>query len=183
MIKKYTKTEEKPLSEIIRNRKNYYQTKISEAFNIVYESRDFKYIGQFEKIVSTLNKRVIKGNLEGLIKESKRGRPRKIKEVDKRPRLTSYQFAKAKAEGMTNEEIKKKFRMNSAYQLSGFSRQYNKNLKKIEKDDLRPKLTSEEYAKAKAEGMTNEEIKKKFKMESARQLGGFAYQYLRKGKN
>ena len=68
MIKKYTKTEEKPLSEIIRNRKNYYQTKISEAFNIVYESRDFKYIGQFEKIVSTLNKRVIKGNLEGLIK-------------------------------------------------------------------------------------------------------------------
>ena len=124
MIKKYTKTEEKPLSEIIRNRKNYYQTKISEAFNIVYESRDFKYIGQFEKIVSTLNKRVIKGNLEGLIKESKRGRPRKIKEVDKRPRLTSYQFAKAKAEGMTNEEIKKKFKMESARQLGGFAYQY-----------------------------------------------------------
>ncbi|MAH03784.1 hypothetical protein CMI39_03295 [Candidatus Pacearchaeota archaeon] len=182
MAKKYTKTEEKPLSEVIGNRKNYYQTKIAEAFETVYKSKDFEYIGQFEKIVSKLTARALKGNLEGIIKESKRGRPRKIKEIDKRPRLTSYQYAKSRDEGMTNEEIKNKFRMDSPYHLSGFSRKYNKNLKERKKDDTRPKLTSKKYAKAKDDGMTNKEIKNKFRIDSARQLGGFAYQYLKKRK-
>ena len=122
------KTGEKTLSEVIYDRTTFYQGKIMEAFDRVYKSADIAYIEKFENAVSELVSKVSptgKGNLERraetapIIPVQHKPRP-----VEEKPRLTSYQYRKARDAGMTNEEIKTKFRMDSSYQICGFARQY-----------------------------------------------------------
>lgn len=121
MAKQHIRMEEKPLSEVIGKRRKHYQTKVEKAFDSVYNSGDFEYIGRFEGLVTKLSDVVIKrGNLDGLVQSTGKALPT----GDRRPRLTSYQYAKARDAGMTNEDIKKKFRMDSPHQISGFGRQY-----------------------------------------------------------
>lgn len=134
-MNKYIRTEEKPLSELIGSRKAHYLKKVEKAFDAVYNSARFGYIEQFEKIVSELSEKAVQGRLEGIVVEQEeKSIERKLKEkpirkVDKRQRLTSYQYAKSRDAGLTNEQIKEKFRIDSYRQLGGFVRQYNrKNL-------------------------------------------------------
>lgn len=53
------------------------------------------------------------------------------KQKDNRPRLTQYQYRRARDEGFSNEQIKERFRLDSAYQIGGYGRQYAK-IKKAE---------------------------------------------------
>ena len=45
-------------------------------------------------------------------------------QIDRRPRITQYQYRKARDEGMTYDEIKTKFRLDNPNQLGGFEMQY-----------------------------------------------------------
>ncbi len=130
---KYKKLEEKSLSEIVGERKSYYLGKIENAFDRVYRSKDFAYIERFEQAVLLLNDKFTKGRLEEkLLGQDKKPLKRKTPKVDTRPLLTMYRYAKARDKGMENEQIKEKFRLNSSYQLCGFSRWYSarKKMKK-----------------------------------------------------
>ena len=127
----YAKTEERPLSVVIGDRKGFYQAKIAAAFDKVYSSGNFRYIEQFEKAVLSLSAGIMQGNLEGrvLMQEPDampriRKRSKAISDVDRRPRLTSHQYAKARDEGLTNELIRERFRMSSPYQICGFAKAY-----------------------------------------------------------
>ncbi len=46
------------------------------------------------------------------------------KEADKRPILTLYQYSKERDAGITNEQIREKFRMKSSYSICGFAVNY-----------------------------------------------------------
>jgi len=63
-------------------------------------------------------------------RESRTKEDKRATDGDKRPRLTSYQYQKCRGEGMANEEIERKFRIDSAQQLGGLTAQYNKRKKK-----------------------------------------------------
>lgn len=126
--------EEKPLTEVIkevmRNRRDHYLTKIEETFRAIYRSGDCVYIERFEKLVSELSKLAKDGNLEGVvlksIEESKKEEGKKFTKgkIKRKPKLTQYQYARAKEKGMTNEEIKEKYRLDHPRQLSGFAGWY-----------------------------------------------------------
>ena len=133
---KYTRMEERPLSDIIEHRKNHYIEKVKKAFDTVYKSGNFAYISQFEDMFSKLSEEAIQGNLEkiliapynplmGISIETKVPK-RRTRKIDIKPRLTSYQYGKARDKGMTNEKIREKFRMNSPHQICGFARQYTR---------------------------------------------------------
>ncbi|MAG45596.1 MAG: hypothetical protein CMH63_02370 [Nanoarchaeota archaeon] len=118
---KRKRTEEKPLSEIIEGRRNYYKAQMTKAFEAVYASGDFGHIERFEQVVLRISEGAVSGKLEGLVSQQKR-KPK----GDRRPRLTAHQYNKSRDEGMSNEEIKAKFRIDPSYQLGGFARQYNR---------------------------------------------------------
>lgn len=138
-IVNFKKPEEKPLSEILNERKEYYTGKVAQAlmtytekiaqiFDKVYKSRNLDYINKFEQAILTLTKKVINSGLESIVTETEKKPVKKEiiprEKTDKRPRLTLYQYTKAREEGMTNEQIKEKFRMDSNYQIGGYARQY-----------------------------------------------------------
>ncbi len=126
---KYKGTEEKPLSELLETRRSYYMARIANAFDAVYRSKDFDYIDQFEQAVLLLSNNAEKNDLEKIVSEFQKKTGEK---TDKRPALTSYQYAKARDEGMTNEEIMRKYKVFSG-QLGGFAKAYNRRKKaKIE---------------------------------------------------
>lgn len=119
---KYKGNEERPLSELIENRKKYHITKLERALDAAYKNRDIEYIEQIERIVSLLSDGKI-GDLERILsKQTSKQSPQKT--PDKRPRLTRYQYRTCRNEGMSNEDIKKKFRTDNPYQINGFALQY-----------------------------------------------------------
>ncbi len=117
-MKVYRKIVERPLCELVDDRKMYYQSKIAKAFDIVYKSKNLDYIEQFEQDISMLTTKSLKEDLEGVLLESRKGK------IDRRPLLTLYQYTKCRNEGMNNQKIKKKFRMSSPRQIGGFGRWY-----------------------------------------------------------
>jgi polyribonucleotide nucleotidyltransferase len=127
--RKNRKFEERPLSELVESRKNFYQSKMEKAFEMVYKSENFDYIEQFEQYITEISDQAIAGKLEGLLDKTTEAQKKTIRSriVDNRPRLNLYQYSKARDEGMTNEEIKKKFRMDSPYSIGGFSKHYQAN--------------------------------------------------------
>ena len=130
----YTRIEEKSLSELIKSRKNFYQTKIAKTFDLVYNSGEFEHIEQFEHVISLLSTYTKQGNLERILTQIPVGKKAKTEDtlkVDKRPRLTSYQYSKARDDGMTHEQIKEKFRMKTPHQIGGFAKQYERRKKEI----------------------------------------------------
>ena len=72
-----------------------------------------KYAEQYTEFRKSKARELDKGALDG----------------DKRKRLTSYQYAKCRKSGMTNEEIMSKFRVDSPQQLEEFTAEYNQGKK------------------------------------------------------
>jgi hypothetical protein len=118
----------KNLVEVLADRKSFYLAKVNEAFDRAYASGDFAYITRFENSVMALGARDAEGELESIAEKAvaeKRTRKRRRKaNVDKRPKLTAYQYAKARDAGKTNAQIKKEYRMTSPYQICGFGSVY-----------------------------------------------------------
>lgn len=194
--KRTRETQEKPLLEVLGERKSYYKQRISEAFSGLqiaidnaYKKGSIGYIEKFERALLKLSEAInisftpYEKGLEKVVV----GIPEKIEEVDKRPRLTRYQYYKSRDAGMTNEEIKKKFRIDNPYTLSGYGRWY-KHYKKQGKEktsagtkketDNRPLLAKyEDYAKLRDAGMTNEQIKEVHKIKKLHQISGWGSYY------
>src|SRR3989344_4698294 len=128
MAKKYTRKEEKPLSDYLWERKDYYQKKFGKALDAVYNSKNFELIGSFEKLVLQLTTNAVKGKLESTVEATENETAKKT--VDKRPRLTLYKYTKLRDSGFSNEEIKQKYKLDKPQQNSGFWRCYSKKKKK-----------------------------------------------------
>jgi len=131
--RKYARNVEKPLSQIMSERRDYYLGIITEAVDAVYNNGNFERIEKFEKSISILFARSTRGkvNLEEIVKEETLIKiPVGSKtRVAKGTRLTYYQFAKARDEGMTNAEIKETFRLDTPYQLIGLGMRYSRENK------------------------------------------------------
>jgi|SRR3989344_5598940 len=214
--RKIQETQEKPLSEILNERKGYYQQKISEAFTEMqkaldkaYGAGDLSYIEQFEgavahmatatvflprkktgidKLLESIQQRgIAETEDKGLAGKTKGGeREAAGEKADKRPRLTKYQYFKSRDAGMTNEEIKKKFRLSNSYVLCGYGKSYQHQKGQREKTrakketDNRPLLNAyKDYAELRDSGMTNEQIKESHRIKKLQQISGWGSYYSR----
>ncbi len=131
-MRSYKRPQEKPLSEIIEERKNYYMNKLKASLDMVYKSGDLDYIGKFEQALLRL---ADTGKLEKILKEdTNKDVEEPIKRIKRKPILTIYQYSKSRDEGMTNQQIKEKFSMKSPYVIGGFARQYLARKKNDEKE-------------------------------------------------
>lgn len=118
--------QEKPLDELVEDRKKYYQSIITKKFDEIYATGDIRQIGEFEKVVSGLCSIIYEPDVKPASREAQREEQEK---PDKRPRLTAYKYYQARDQGLTNKQIKEKFRIVNPYQLGGFGRQYAKRNK------------------------------------------------------
>lgn len=173
----YNKKEEKPLSQLMAERKEYYQTKMQKVFDNVYGSGNFQYIEQFEKTVLSLSDGdSSRGKLEKIVSASN------IKnDKEEKKRLTFSLYKNCRNSGMANGEIKDTYKLESNYQLIGFGKRYaalKKPKRAYNKQDDRPVLTYKLYEKCREDGMTNDQIKAKFKVKG-RKMGGFAGSFSR----
>lgn len=150
--------EQKSLKEIIQERKKQYQESIQKTLDEVYQSGNVATIERFENAVLYLG-RLAEGNLEGRIEDVQaaqravRPEAQRTTGQDRRPRLTFYQYAKAKNEGMTTEEIKNKFRYDSGKQIGAYAANYAKNAKKQQAKQAKKRL---DFQADDSEGMKNE---------------------------
>ncbi|MBD3253374.1 hypothetical protein GF386_06580 [Candidatus Pacearchaeota archaeon] len=161
---------------------------MSEAFEAVYSSGNFDYIDRFEKFVLGITQRAVQGEgeLEAMIAGYESGkplteRPETTVSEKRKPRLTSYQYQKSRDQGMTHEQIREKFRVDSGRQLCGFASQYARRQREKEKDK-RPVLNLDLYERARNEGMTHQEIRdsEKFRIDDPRSLRGYASAYAKR---
>ncbi|MEK6917696.1 MAG: hypothetical protein AABW51_02000 [Nanoarchaeota archaeon] len=105
---RYEKSEDKPLSEVIEGRKNHYLSKVVSAFNSVYASGDFEYIGQFEGAVLKLSESAIEGKkLEGRVGKATPITSREPSErrVGRKPKLTAEVYVQAVKDQLTKEDL------------------------------------------------------------------------------
>ncbi|MEK6842824.1 MAG: hypothetical protein AABX84_03325 [Nanoarchaeota archaeon] len=126
-MRKRRKQTEQPLSEIIAKRRDYYAELINESLQIVYDSGNFDYIEKIEKVIQELNDGVKKGSLENLawkLRTVVNGTKK-----DKRPILIYERYVSARDSGMSNEQIKEKYRLESHRQMSAFGSHYARSKK------------------------------------------------------
>jgi hypothetical protein len=127
--------EQKSLTQVIQERKQQYQQSVQQTIEKVYDSGNLQRIEKFERAVEYLG-RIAAGSLEKIASESA--------EVEKpaagkKQRLTYYQYVKARNEGMTNAQIKKRFATDSHYQLGAYASSYSRNAKKQKAAEESPK--------------------------------------------
>ena len=120
------------LRKILKDRQENYSNRLLETANRVYATGNLHYIASFENVVEILSSAKNAKTLEGIISAIVPRQKKKIaaEYTSKRKRLTFYQYSKSRDRGMTNEQIKKTFRMDTPYQICGFARHYVKDSKK-----------------------------------------------------
>jgi len=135
------------ISETFENERSHIKETMANLVKKVYSSGDVKKIEDFEtrleqmkngdygKSIDKFYKFLHLFNEDSKTEKEMAGYDRSKKLVsargyDKRKRLTFYQYSKSRDRGMSNEEIKKKFRMNTPYQICGFARHYVKDSRK-----------------------------------------------------
>ena len=122
---KYQIPEKRPFTEIIGRRKEFYQSQMNKVLEAVYQE-SFKTIEEFEQFILKLSTATKEGTLELLL--SKLTNKKNIRRTI-RLKLTFGLYVEAKENGLTNEEIKEKYRVSHQQQLGGFAIRYN-HLKK-----------------------------------------------------
>ena len=176
--------EQKTMSEVLLERRAVYEGMVQQALDGVYQSVDLRRLEEFETALA-----VLCGStgacLESRVSQENQTKP--SESADRKPRLTSYQYNKARDAGMTNQQIKAKFKLDSPYQLRGLGRSYaSRKAKPSEEtsteaielnEDKRKVLTWNKYIAARDCGETNADIGKKYKREYPRQLNVFSMQY------
>src|SRR3989344_4191108 len=98
MARKYYRSEERPISEVLERRKEHYIAQVKRALNVIYERMDAQQIENYERSLSDLNSSVIQRGLEGKISKATRKGPR--------PKLFYEAYIESRDTGMTDEEIK-----------------------------------------------------------------------------
>ncbi len=159
-----------PLSEILRKRRNFYVRKFREMLDEVYKSEDLKYIKRVEEGLS-------EGKLEELI--SRKEPVMALPAPPKKPLLTLELYTKERDDGILESEIRQKYRQNKPHSISGYRMQYAiaKKKKATKQKRRKPRLTYKRYCEAVDNGLDVEEIKKRFRINPPRQLGGFISAY------
>ena len=107
----------KTLSEILGERKKFYQTEVGKAFDTVYKHQDLAYVEKFERAVATLCQNVKEKGLEGITQNSAATETPKKK--GKKQELTMELYTQAKDQGLTNEQIREAYTLTKKYQLNG----------------------------------------------------------------
>jgi hypothetical protein len=129
---KSRKNDYESLREIISKRKSKYSSMILDTAERIYSTGNIGYIESFENLVNMLHVAQETGKLETLLFSTLFELTTKPQEpkTAKKKRLTLYQYCKSRDGGMSNEEIKAKFRMDTPYSICGFARQYSRQKKK-----------------------------------------------------
>jgi hypothetical protein len=143
--------EQTPFAEVLKQRKAYYKGKIDESFEGLRQTLprtlDIGYQGyqlalgivhdKLDRVYQCGNLSGIEGLERDILEFSEnvaifanpgaKARPtvdNRLPAGDKRPMLTLHQYTISRNNGMSHEEIKAKYRMDSNCQLSGFARWY-----------------------------------------------------------
>ena len=169
--------EQKPISEVLQERRASYEGRVHQAFDAVYQSVDLRRLEEFETAITTLCSSTQAG-LESRVAQEQPEPQR----VDRRPKLNSDRYKAARDAGMTNEQIKAKFRTDSPYSMGGFGRAYavekkQENLIETNPADERKLLTYKLYMAARDSGESNKDIAKKYRGEYPRQVNVFSMNY------
>ncbi|VVB77859.1 Uncharacterised protein [uncultured archaeon] len=180
MTRKYnTKAVQKPLSEVVAERRGFYEKRIGKAFDSVYASGNFQYIEKFENVILGITQRAVQGNLEGIVIKPLDSAIVVATQATGKPVLTKETYATARGSGMTNEQIKKAYRIENKFSLGGFTSAYEKKKKVQEAKDPRPKLTYQLFVAARDAGVTNKQIIQQYKREYPRQVNVFSMEYVK----
>jgi hypothetical protein len=178
----------KALATILNGRRKSYTLLVDEALKVVYSSGDLNYIAQVEEQITEFAERIKEGNLEKISKEEA------VVEIDSRPMLNAELYIKEREAGLNETQIGEKYQLENPhfmkgcrFQYTNFKRNKSSNVKNIQTEqeqkgnegDDRPLLNSTNYRQARDAGMSNDEIKERYRLSSRNQINGLASQYTR----
>jgi len=182
MTRKYNpKTVQKPLSEVVAERRGFYESRMAKAFDSVYSSGNFQYIERFEGVVIGISQRAAQGNLEGIVIKPLE-QPAQVQvqvQAESSPEKTIdfQQYKKARQSGMSHQEIAAKHPNVDSHTLGAYSANLSRWKKVQDAADPRPKLTYDLFVAARNAGVDNKQIMGQYKREYPQQINVFSMEY------
>lgn len=176
-------TAQKPLSEVVAERRGFYEARMAKAFEAVYSSGNFQYIERFEGIVLGISQRTSQGSLEGIVikpleqpqAQAQQAEPTSPAEG----KIDFTEYKKSRQSGMTHRQIADKYPNTGKYQLAAYASNLARWKKVQDAADPRPTITYELFVTARNAGVANKQIMQQYKREYPMQINIFSMKYSR----